>query len=103
MSSADHSLTVEVAFARPEKQRLVSLGVTPGTTAAQAVARADLPALFPEVPAEMFQRLDVGIFGKVLREPAGYRLREGDRVELYRPLLIDPKAARLARAKRQRR
>lgn len=103
MSTAGGSLSVEVAFALPDKQRLISLEVTPGTSAAQAVARADLPGLFPEIPAETFQRPDVGIFGRALREPANYRLREGDRVEVYRPLVIDPKAARLARAKRQQR
>ena len=43
----------------------------------------------------------LGIFGKALREPDTLLLRDGDRVEVYRPLAIDPKAARLERAKRQ--
>lgn len=98
---ADGSLNVEVAFAMPGKQRLVALQVAPDTTAAQAVARADLPGLFPELAPEAFDEAPVGIFGKALRDPHAHPLRDGDRVEVYRPLVIDPKAARLARAKRQ--
>lgn len=91
-------IPIEVAFALPERQAVVALSVPLGTTASEAVALADLPARFPELPAEALAGVDLGIFGKRLREPGGHRLRAGDRVELYRPLLIDPKRARLARA-----
>lgn len=92
---------VEVAFALPAKQRVVALCVPEGTTARQAVALADLPALFPEVSGDTLAQAPLGIFGKALRNPDNQLLREGDRVEVYRPLAIDPKAARLERAKRQ--
>ncbi|MBS3668959.1 MULTISPECIES: RnfH family protein [Halomonadaceae] len=95
------ALTVEVAFALPSKQRIVALRVPEGTTARQAVALADLPALFPDLPSDTFAQAPLGIFGKALREPDTHLLRDGDRVEVYRPLAIDPKAARLERAKRQ--
>ncbi|WP_079553618.1 RnfH family protein [Vreelandella subglaciescola] len=95
------SLNVEVAFAVPGKQRLVALQVASGTTAAQAVAQAGLPDLFPELAPETFHEAPTGIFGKALRAPHDHPLGDGDRVEVYRPLVIDPKAARLARAKRQ--
>lgn len=98
---ADGSLNVEVAFAMPDKQRLVALQVAKGTSAAQAVAQADLPGRFPELASETFDAAPMGVFGKALRDPHGHPLRDGDRVEVYRPLVIDPKAARLARAKRQ--
>lgn len=98
---AADSLMVEVAFALPHKQRLVALSVPAGTTARQAVTLADLPALFPELPDETFSQAPLGIFGKALRHPDTHALRTGDRVEVYRPLEIDPKAARLERAKRQ--
>ncbi|MBE0399995.1 RnfH family protein [Halomonas sp. FME1] len=98
---AAETLTVEVAYALPHKQRLVALRVPEGTTARQAVERADLPALFPELPSGTFEQAPLGIFGKALRSPDTQALREGDRVEVYRPLAIDPKAARLERAKRQ--
>lgn len=98
---AAEMLTVEVAYALPHKQRLVALRVPQGTTACQAVSLANLPALFPELPRDAFMQAPLGIFGKALRTPDTEILREGDRVEVYRPLAIDPKAARLERAKRQ--
>lgn len=97
----DNSLPVEVAFALPTKQRLVALQVPQGTTARQSVALANLPQLFPELPEDTFSKAPLGIFGKALRNPDTQTLRAGDRVEVYRPLQIDPKAARLERAKRQ--
>ncbi|WGI25748.1 RnfH family protein [Halomonas alkaliantarctica] len=98
---AAEALTVEVAFALPSKQRIVALRVPDGTTARQAVALADLPTLFPNVPGDTFSQAPLGIFGKAIRNPDTQLLRDGDRVEVYRPLAIDPKAARLERAKRQ--
>ncbi|WP_447554313.1 RnfH family protein [Vreelandella sp. EE22] len=94
---------VEVAFATPHRQHLVTVHVTPATTAREAVALAGLPALFPELPPETFDEAPLGIFGKTLREPQRQTLGAGDRIEVYRPLQIDPKAARLARARRQAR
>ncbi|MBW6393122.1 RnfH family protein [Billgrantia antri] len=98
--AAEAKLEVEVAFALPERQRIVALEVPPGTTARQAVALAQLGRLFPEVPAAFFAEADLGIFGKRLRDPDDYSLRAGDRVEVYRPLENDPKEARARRAQR---
>ncbi|MAY72463.1 MAG: RnfH family protein [Halomonas sp.] len=100
--ASDEVLCVEVAFALPHKQRLVALRVAKGTTACEALALADLPSLFPELPVETFSEASLGIFGKALKEPARQILRDGDRVEVYRPLKIDPKAARAERAARSR-
>lgn len=97
----DDTLAIEVAFGLPHKQRLVALSVPPGTTAREAVALADLPQLFPELAPETFENAPLGIFGQALRDPSQYQVAPGDRVEVYRPLLIDPKAARRERAKRQ--
>ncbi|MGS2742250.1 RnfH family protein [Halomonas sp. LS-001] len=94
-------LYVEVAFALPLKQRIVALEVPQGTTAADAVLKADLPGLFPEVTADVFDQATLGIFGKALKAPSQHILCDGERVEVYRPLKIDPKAARLARAQKQ--
>ncbi|MBZ5488769.1 RnfH family protein [Halomonas aquamarina] len=98
---APDTLVVEIAFALPHKQRIVALEVPSGTTARQAVTLANMPELFPELPAVTFSQAPLGIFGKALREPDAHVLRAGDRVEIYRPLEIDPKAARLERARRQ--
>ncbi|GAB2789773.1 RnfH family protein [Halomonas shantousis] len=93
-------ITVEVAFALPDKQRIVTLSVPAGTTACEAVRLAGLGALFPEVPAASFEGASLGIFGKLLRNPREHALNAGDRVEVYRPLKVDPKQARAERATR---
>ncbi|WP_404472810.1 RnfH family protein [Vreelandella venusta] len=95
------TITVEVAFGLPQKQRIVAVVVPQGTTARQAVAAADLPSLFPELASTTFELAPLGIFGKALRQPEKETVRAGDRIEVYRPLQVDPKAARLERAKRQ--
>lgn len=92
------TLSVEVAFALPDRQKIVPLLVTPGTTARQAVQQADMTYHFPDLSPETFLEADLGIFGHALRDPQTHVLCDGDRVEIYRPLLIDPKAARARRA-----
>lgn len=97
-TGAAPAIRVEVAYALPVHQKIVELSVPAGTSARQAVAMAELTRYFPDVPAAQFLEADLGIFGKALRDPDSQALREGDRVEVYRPLKIDPKAARAARA-----
>ncbi|ALM51049.1 RnfH family protein [Halomonas huangheensis] len=94
------SLHIEVAYALPDRQHIVSLTVSPGTTATQAVAMSRLDLLFPEIPAATFSEAAIGVFGKTLRNPQQHVLHDGDRVEVYRPLKIDPKVARIARARK---
>lgn len=89
---------VEIAYARPDKQKIVPVTVPEGTTALEAVKLSGIVGIFPEVDPDA---IDMGIFGKVIKNPAAHPLREGDRVELYRPLKIDPKQARLNRAKKK--
>lgn len=91
-------IDVEVAFARPDRQEIVRLQVEEGTTAVEAVRASGIDAIFPEIDPE---KDDMGIFGKVIKNPSAHELRQGDRVEIYRPLKIDPKEARLNRAKKK--
>ncbi|MGM0954131.1 MAG: RnfH family protein [Pseudomonadota bacterium] len=91
-------MEVEVAYARPDRQRIVTLQVPEGTTMSEAARLSGIDELFPEINLD---EIDMGIFGKVVKKPAEHTLREGDRVELYRPLKIDPKQARLNRAKKK--
>ena len=103
-ASTSVMLDVEVAYAQPDRQCILPLRVPQGTTARQAVTMA-MPGLeeaFPELSPAAFRDADLGLFGKRLREPDAVSLRGGDRVEIYRPLQIDPKAARSARAARAR-
>jgi len=87
------AIAVEVAYARPDKQLILSLRVPPGTTLSQAAERSGITRHFPEIDLSSAK---MGIFGKA--EPPDTALREGDRVEIYRPLIADPKQARKKRA-----
>ena len=87
-------IVVEVACATPTRQRIVKIQVPRGTTVAQAIALSGLERDFPEV----LTRPGVGIFGRRVAED--HVLQEGDRVEIYRPLLIDPKEARRRNARK---
>ena len=84
----EQRLQVQVCFAEPHRQTLIDLQVTPGTTIAQAVEQS-----FPEIDLALHT---VGIYGKI--KTVETVLREGDRVEIYRPLLADPKVSRRRRA-----
>ena len=102
--SAPGLITVEVAYALPGRQRLVALEVQPGCTAYEAVLLSGIVDEFPEIDPE---QADMGIFshpldGRALPLPKEYQLRSRDRVEIWRPLLLDPKQARLLRAERAR-
>lgn len=91
-------MKVEVAYATPEKQQIIALDVADGTTALEAVHQSGIKDVFPEIDPDGDS---MGIFGKVIKSPAEHPLRDGDRVEIYRPLKIDPKQARLNRAKKK--
>jgi hypothetical protein len=96
--SGPATISVEVAYARPDVQRIVAIEVPEGTTLRQALERSGIAELFPEIDLE---RAPVGIFGAVVKDREQV-LRAGDRVEIYRPLIADPKAKRAERAKAQR-
>ncbi|MDD9891495.1 MAG: RnfH family protein [Gammaproteobacteria bacterium] len=97
-------INVEVAHGTPEKQLIISLKVPQGTTASEAI---ELSNIVEEFPAINLQKDIIGIFSKPLDgksrpSPEEYVLEEKDRVEIYRPLIIDPKAARLERADKKK-
>jgi putative ubiquitin-RnfH superfamily antitoxin RatB of RatAB toxin-antitoxin module len=84
---------VEVAYAKPEEQALVRLSINLGCTVEQAIVQSKLCSRFPEIDLVINK---VGIFSKPCK--LDKVLAEGDRVEIYRPLLADPKAIRKQRA-----
>lgn len=88
-------ITIEVAYATPAKQKIIAFDVPVGTTVYQAAEESGIVNDFPEIN---LAESKMGLFGKAVRNPQEEVLRAGDRVEIYRPLLIDPKAARLNRA-----
>jgi putative ubiquitin-RnfH superfamily antitoxin RatB of RatAB toxin-antitoxin module len=96
------TIPVEVAYALPERQRLIKLQVPLGCTALEAVRLSQIAREFPGLDIDS---ADMGIFaknldGKLLPTPEQYVLKPRDRVEIYRPLQADPKAARAQRAAR---
>jgi putative ubiquitin-RnfH superfamily antitoxin RatB of RatAB toxin-antitoxin module len=93
-------INVEVAYALPQKQVLKALAVAPGTTALQAIEHSGILQDFPEIDTNSDS---IGVFSQVLGtkgldEPAVYQLQSMDRVEIYRPLIADPKEVRRRRA-----
>ena len=90
---ADKLIDVEVAYANPGQQVIVALKMPEGTTAEQAILASNLLNRFPEIDGA---DLKVGIFGSVCK--LDRPLRQDDRVEIYRPLIHDPKEARRQRA-----
>ncbi|MEP3350396.1 MAG: RnfH family protein [Marinomonas sp.] len=88
-------MRVEVAYAEPDKQKIVALEVEEGCTVRDAVRRSNITTFFPNINVETIK---VGIFGKAVRNADDQVLKEGERVELYRELKVDPKQARANRA-----
>ena len=83
-------IEIEVVFGDRESQRLQRLKVAAGTTARQAVE-----LMQADEAAQQWANAPIGVFGKKVRDD--YVLQPHDRVEIYRPLLIDPKEARRLR------
>lgn len=90
-------IRVEVAVALPESQELIDLELPSGATIADAIEAADVARRFPQL--EIHHRR-LGVFGRP--RPPDHVLADGDRVEIYRTLTVDPKEVRrqLARLKR---
>ena len=86
-------ITVEVAYAKPEEQLIIELEVPAGTTLRQAIEQSGILEHFSEIG---LGEARVGIFGKLKK--LDETLHAGDRVEIYRPLIADPKQVRKQRA-----
>lgn len=84
---------IEVAYATPEKQVILECEVAAGTTVRDAVKQSGIDLHFPEID---LQKSDLGVFSKAVTDD--YELSDGDRIEIYRPLIADPKEIRRQRA-----
>ncbi len=87
------TLGVEVVFALPDEQRLVELQVPVGATVAEVIDASGIRDAFPDMDIDALQR---GIWGRIVSDDE--RVRDGDRVEIYRPLVVEPRDARRQRA-----
>ena len=90
-------MNIEVVYALPEEQYCVSVSARAGSTIAEVLDQACRSG---ELGGLNWRGHSVGVFGRVC-EP-GETLHDGDRLEIYRPLLMDAKAARHRRAQTQR-
>ena len=86
---------IEVAFATPDKQLILECEIEPGTAPRDAVRLSGIDRHFPEIDID---QCDFGVFGKAISDD--YQLSDGDRIEIYRSLIADPKEIRRQRAAR---
>lgn len=93
MPPTHENITVEIAYALPHQQLIIPVQVLSETTAEAAIKASGIMIKFPEIDLEKNQ---IGIFGKLTRLDTP--LRHLDRVEIYRPLIADPKEVRKQRA-----
>ena len=91
-----NTIAIEVAYALPDKQRIIKLDVPEGTTVMQAVIMSRMDSIFEDLT--LSDDLKLGVWGKAVTIDRA--LAAGERVEIYRNLLADPKEVRRARAAR---
>jgi putative ubiquitin-RnfH superfamily antitoxin RatB of RatAB toxin-antitoxin module len=94
---AGETFEVQVVYALPDRQRVVTLRAAHGATVGETILSSGLPAEFPEIS---LPEAKVGIFGR--RVETSQLVRSGDRIEIYRPLVADPKVVRRERAARRK-
>ncbi|PIE20739.1 MAG: RnfH family protein [Neptuniibacter caesariensis] len=88
-------MIVEVAYALPTEQKIISLEVAEDCSVYDAVIQSGIVAFFPQIDPD---NDPMGIFAKAIKNPKETILQEGQRVEIYRPLTADPKEVRARRA-----
>ncbi|MCK8043432.1 RnfH family protein [Shewanella sp. 1CM18E] len=95
MSTEQSGFLVEVIYALPKQQKLIKVHVPPKTTCIEAVKLSDMQQYFPEIDLDTVK---LGIFSRLVKHDEV--LLPGQRVEIYRPLIADPKDVRRKRAEK---
>lgn len=91
----DQQISLEVVYGTPEKQAILEIMVESGTTVEQAIVASGIVKTFPDINLEV---LKVGIWNRTCKLTD--LPKTGDRIEIYRPLIADPKEARRRRAEK---
>lgn len=91
----ESTIEIEVVYAAVDRQVLLKVSLPAGSTLRAGLMASGIAAQFPELDV---QSCPVGIFGKVIADPDRHVLQAGERIEIYRPLLADPKEVRRLRA-----
>jgi hypothetical protein len=94
----DTPLSIEVCYALPDEQTVIAVALPAGATLRDAIDASGVLARHPEID---LAKQKVGVYGKL--RPLDAELADHDRVEIYRPLIVDPKAARNRRVEKSRR
>jgi len=90
-------ITIELIYALPDEQELITMQVEDGTSIEDAIHASGILEKYPQID---LAKNKVGIFSKVSKMDTP--LREGDRIEIYRPLIADPKEVRKRKAAEQK-
>ncbi|PSU12289.1 RnfH family protein [Photobacterium gaetbulicola] len=93
MTSEETLIHVEVVYALPDVQKVIRVTVTPDMQVQQIIEQSGVLALYPEID---LKKNKVGIYSRNVKLDA--LVHDGDRIEIYRPLLADPKEIRRKRA-----
>ena len=93
MGNSPDKINVEVAYALPSEQSLFVVQVLEGTEIKEVITQSKILEEYPELEVD---KLEVGIFGKMAK--LNQKVRDRDRIEIYRPLIADPKEVRKRRA-----
>lgn len=91
------TIRVELAYALPARQTLLAFDVPAGTTVGEAITLSGIRLLHPDLDSALVQ---IGIFSRFVTPD--HIVDSGDRIELYRPLVADPKSSRHARVAKRR-
>ncbi|XQW86059.1 RnfH family protein [Thalassotalea piscium] len=94
-SDKAEQIQVEVVYGLPHKQEILTISVNPGTTIEQAIEASDIQSIFNEIDLSVH---NVGIWNRSAKLTDV--VTEGDRIEIYRPLIADPKEVRKRRAEK---
>jgi len=86
-------IDVEIAYAKSDEQAIVKVQINDGTTARHAVEQSGILQKFPEIN---LSKMAIGVFSKLIALDS--QVKSGDRIEIYRPLIADPKEQRRKRA-----
>ncbi len=90
-------IKVEVCYALPDKQTLLSLEIEASATIENIIKQSGILELYPEID---LSENKVGVFSKLAK--LSDTLHDGDRIEIYRPLIADPKEVRKQRAQKNK-
>jgi len=94
-SKISKEIDIEIAYALANKQVILAQKIDSSMKPREALKASNILESFPELDLD---NIDIGVFGKAIKDD--YSLQQGDRIELYRPLIADPKEVRRQRAKK---